>query len=177
MLRELPVAQAPRWVAAEDIKQSVGMLAGADKKRKHWATDPYTRDFVFRLNSGLLYSRKDLFRFGLLSSPSCPGCGREEQTLKHYFWQCPRTIQVVQELCRELRTAPAKLDPGHAHYIPHLSLKLLHLIYVNNFTSDPLCSVVLLNKFKAWMRTEKAINEKKGTLLLFLQRWEPFLDA
>jgi hypothetical protein len=34
MLRELPVVPAPRWLAAEDIKQTAGMLAGTNRKKK-----------------------------------------------------------------------------------------------------------------------------------------------
>jgi hypothetical protein len=172
-IRSCPPPMPPRWSKAEPMRGSTKMIS--HNQMKKWAIDTRTRDFVFRWNAGLLYARKDLWRFGIKDSHECKGCNMPEQTIEHLFWHCTKTRSLLQGISTKLNIRPAALDPENDNYIGHLSMKVFHIIYVKNFEDADVGPDAICAELRNWLLTEKAIREKKGQMALFLSLWSDFI--
>ena len=56
------------------------------------------RSFVCRLFAGMIYSNKQLHRFGIRDNPCCDWCEEDVQDLSHLFQNCP----VIRAICEQL---------------------------------------------------------------------------
>jgi len=61
-------------------------MAAIDSKK----STPYEAGTLKGIISGSLRLQQRLFVAGLVTSPVCPFCNQEEETLEHCFWKCPR---------------------------------------------------------------------------------------
>jgi hypothetical protein len=168
-----PQITPPKWAKATAALGTETPISYRNMKK--WAADTRTRDFVFRWNSGLLYARKDLHRFNIKDKHECIGCNSPEQTVEHLFWHCQRTRWLVREVASRLRIPPAALDPEYNGFIPHLQMKIFHIIYVKNFDDTLPSPDEVVAELRNWLAVEKAIRERLDQTEKFLKLWDKFL--
>jgi exonuclease III len=137
--------------------------------------DTRTKDFVFRLHSGVLYANKDLHRFGIRETTTCQHCGEAVQTMAHLFQTCAPIQTLVRNLATSLglETSTWKdVDDNERHYL----LKIYHIIYSENNLGLGLDIERILPIFNDWLSLSAAVHEKRSQMEPFLDKWRKGLD-
>jgi hypothetical protein len=62
-------------------------------------------------------------------------------------------------------------QPTHSSFIPHLTARLAHCIYLENIQAPAISAEAVLSRFYHYLDLEKVIMEKNGKMLLFLKLW------
>ena len=143
------------------------------------------RSFAVQNNLGILYSNKDLERFGYINDAACNFCNNEpSQTRYHMMWSCPivKTFReqvrnfahaVFPENLTEAQWLYGKLDGSKAQNF--IILFTNYYIYYSNHQRSNLN----LDKFKAKLhytyKIERQIADTRATPWKHISKWEDIL--
>ena len=162
------------------------------KKINKWSISTKHRSFSWRLYNGVLFTNKDLTRFGFKESAKCSFCSEISQNREHLLLTCSG-IRVFQNavLARfnnlfHNKTIDSRLllvgclDMSKKDTLSEACDLIIMLmnrnIYYNNFHENKLSVDGFTNEVKAMERTEYAIAERKGKLGFHLAKWESIGD-
>jgi len=174
-------------------KMSNWLMTDSDWKHYHkqvtklfWSSK--LRSFQYKLLTGVLFSRADMYLFKFIESEDCPFCSCSTQTLKHLFVECPKVIQLrgklsqffpglwnerdfSERMCYLGSTSSSKNDNTNAREF--LTVLINRFIYVCNYSHDiPLSLPSFLSFIKGIQDIEMDIALRKGRSLATLQRWD-----
>jgi exonuclease III len=138
---------------------------------KRWGIGARFRDFCFRATAGVLFSRYDLKKFGIKESADCHLCGEPDQTIEHLFWECERVQEVKTQVAQRWGKPLGALSPGDPDFIPHLTARFLHVVYVENITADSLGVEQVIGSINLALDVERVISDKAGKLDAFIGLW------
>jgi hypothetical protein len=141
---------------------------------KLWGCNSKFLDFCHRWLAGLLFARKQLHRFGIKDSPVCHMCGEDPQTVEHLFWYCPEINKIKEELVRNWNIDDQVLNPTRENFLPHLTARLFHCIYLENIQAPVITAPKVLSRFYHYLDLEKVIMDKNGKMNSFLELWIDF---
>jgi exonuclease III len=163
----------PAWSKGELHAQNEGGWL-CKRSYKRWGFNSKFLDFCHRWQSGLLYARKQLHRFGIKDSPACQMCGEDPQTVEHLFWYCPEINIIKEAISTSLGFSHLSLIPARDEFIPHLTARLSHCLYLENIQSPAIIADKVITRFHQYLDLEKIIYEKNQKTALFLDLWGPF---
>jgi hypothetical protein len=160
----------PAWTKGERRAQNEQNWLNKGSYRR-WGHSARFLDFCHRWLSGLLFARKQLYRFGIKDSPACQMCGEDPQTVEHLFWYCPEINSIKEVIAANLNVSVHSFNPSMAEFRPHLTARVFHCIYLENIQTIAINPDKVLSRFHQYLDLEKVIMEKNGKMILFLKFW------
>jgi hypothetical protein len=158
------------------------------KKINKWSISTKHRSFSWRLYNGVLFTNKDLTRFGFKDSAKCSFCSESSQNREHLLLTCPGITEFRTAVYARFnnlfqnRIIDHKmmlfgcLDMSKKEAVSEacdlLTMLMNRNIYYNNFHENKLSVEGFANEVRAMERTEYAIAEKRGKLGFHLTKWE-----
>jgi hypothetical protein len=98
-------------------------------------------------------------------------CGEPDQTIEHLFWECERVQEVKTQVAQRWGKPLGALSPGDPDFIPHLTARFLHVVYVENITADSLGVEQVIGSINLALDVERVISDKAGKLDAFIGLW------
>jgi hypothetical protein len=139
-----------------------------------WGRNSKFLDFCFRLRTGVLHARRQLYRYGFVTSPECTLCNEPEQTVQHLLWDCPVIIQIKIDIASNWGKPVEIFDPSSFGFVLHITARVLHTIYTENIISARFTVQKLLATLYQTLDTDKAVMGKQGRTASFLALWNEF---
>jgi len=185
-IRNNEVTQGAKQLRALDYNQldaiSKASLWG---KCKLIFRDTSMRDFCFRVMNGLLFSSKDLLRFGTRDTDVCPLCRGEEQTVEHLLWECNSTQGVAQRLVNDQLRANSYSPDSRLRdlvtaedSVVGMVFLVLYRIYISSIKDDPATASdrAVTNWIKQYLAISRHSAVKCKRLHKFLHIWGNIAD-
>ena len=154
------------------------------------ALDAHTREFQYEVVNGILFTNSKLCKFGLVESPLCTFCGKEEETPEHLFALCSYSSAFWNEIYNWLQQCDTGINADlskEVNVIFGFSDLKENFLSVNHIVLLAKQTIVLCRKrsinsslnvlhtlLRKIIKIEQFIAKQKNKLHLHLAKWEFF---
>ena len=138
--------------------------------------------------NNLIYTRKYLFAFKLVTSNVCLFCNKEEETYEHLFFTCEK-IRPLWIECGDLFNLPdiknldwkevhigiEKSNFGEGQLLNHIIILIKYMIFVSSKANkNPPTPQDIKRRILENNQEEKKIAKERGTLVCHFRKWDNF---
>ena len=155
--------------------------------------ESYTRCFQFKIINNALFFNSQLYKFGLVDSPTCSFCGMIDETTIHFFSECNITLDLWQKVKNWLKPSLAlpelALKNALLVYIleasenTHITLLINHIILIFKRSlfemktrNKPLSEFYIINRIKKTMQIEFQIAISSNKISSHFKKWDRIIN-
>jgi len=156
--------------------------------RLFWSTK--LRSFQYKLLTGVLFGREDIFAFGHISSPECIFCKHPKQSRHHLFYECQNVKDLRHLILRHFLLQTDAFSTERLCYLgsshrpqsneeviqfrdqEFLTVLINRFIYVCNFTDMSLNLSSFLSFVADIRSSEMEVAQRRDRMINTLTRWE-----
>ena len=151
--------------------------------------DHKLRELQYKILNRYLNTNYQLKKYGLKDTNACDLCNENPETICHLFWDCNMAktlwLQFYEWWANTTNLKNYQINQkivilGFHETLPESNLYNHLILIVKNYIllnkSKTLSLVAILELIKSTHKIEKCIANKNGTLLQYLQKWQPILN-
>lgn len=140
--------------------------------------------FQYRVNHHILTTNSYMYKLGRVDSKLCTFCDREDETIYHLLWDCPKVQQLLSEFIRYCNSKEIEIefdvktfifgDTKQKHFRSYNALLIIikKYIYRNRCQKNQLTLKALINDWKQLYQINLDSYKERNELDKFKMDWE-----
>jgi len=145
------------------------------KRIKAFSNCTKNRSFAFKLINGLIYSNKELAKFGYTTEDYCSFCKVIPDSRDHMLLDCIKIRKLRRQVYQKFSLSPSRFEEWFGtgnRCDDYILFSLNKLIYHSKVAESAPTLGALLGAITKEYQIEYKIAEKNGTLICHLSKWQ-----